>query len=840
MRAPVSLVLAARYLRGRGLRSLLTTLAVMFGVMLVFGLNGIVPTMIDTFTTSLLRTAGKIDLSVASTFNQPFGPDVLDRVARTPGVAAATGAVQRPVPVTPASGSSVQVMVIGVDPATAASVRDFPLAGGRQLTVADDGVLVVASDLAGRLGLGLGDQVRLPSAVGTTTFTVVGLLATPTGPGQEQVFVPVGAAQRMFALGERITVVEASLTGDADRAQVEDAVRAALGPDYTVGGLSTNASMLASLETSVFAFNLFGVFALATAGFIIANSFRTVIAERRRDIGMLRAIGASRRTIQRMFVAESVLQGVIGTALGLVAGYAMARALFAVMGPIVTQFMHLELGELVFTPGTWALAIGLGVGVTVLAAIVPARAAGRVTPMEALRPQVGEVYQRRVGKRAWLGVGLVVVAVFCLATRDGGLVGLGAVLFLIAMALVAPVIVNPLAGVFGALVEIPFAREGALARSNLQRNPARSATTVTAVMLGLASIVAMMSVVGAIFAGFMSYIDKSLGSDYLVIPQSIVLQQGNVAAGPRLAEDVRRLDGVGVVSTLRLASGKVNGADAQVIGLDPVTYAQVASLDWSGTTTDAALDQLSTGRWLIANGIFAGQNALTEGQAVTLDTPNGPRTYHVAGIGNDYLNAKLATVYVSQANLARDFNTTADLLIMADRSPDADPDAVRARLDALVGEYPAFRLYEASQWKDEQLATFGQTMGIFYALIAALALPSLLALLNTLAISVLARTREIGMLRAVGATRRQITRMIVAESLLLSLIGSVFAVVAGILLGFALVSALRTVGWPMPWTLPWGAVLVTLVVGVAFGVLAALGPARTASRLDVVEALHHE
>lgn len=837
--------LAWRYLRGRGLRSLLTTLAVVLGVMLVFGLNGILPAMMDAFTKSMLAGAGRIDVTVSSAFKQPIEPTVLDTVARTPGVKAASPEVQQAAPLprvrdVPAADQVAQVEVIGLDPATAAAVRDLPIAAGRPLAAGDADVTIMSQELAGRLGLRLGDQLDLPSAVGSTRFTVVGYLSTPTTPGEEQVYVPIAAAQRLFGLGAKITVVQAALAPGADRAGVEASLRQQLGSDYTVGGLSSNGSLLASIQMSQFAFTLFGLFAMATAGFIILNSFRTVVAERRRDIGMLRAIGAPRATVLGMFLAESVLQGAIGTALGILAGWGLAASFFAALNPRIEDMLHMTIGGPRFEPSTWLLAIVLGVGVTVAAALVPARQASRITPMEAMRPQAGEVYQRRLGARGWAGMALFAVAAFCIATRQAGAVGLGSVLFLIAVALVAPTVVTPLATGTSHAVELAYPREGAIARSNLQRNPGRSAITVTAVMLGLASIVAMMSVISSIMAGFTSYIDKSLGADYMVIPNSIVLQQGNVAAGPRLADEIRHTDGIGPVSTLRVAQGRVNGADVQVIGIDPVTYPKVASLDWNEGSTEAAMTQLGAGRWLIANGIFAGQHGLVPGQQVSLDTPNGQRIYHVAGVGNDYLNAKLATIYVSQDALARDFNSTNDLLIMADRLPSADPAAVHQKLQAIVADYPAFRLYESAQWRQEQMATFDQTKIIFNALIAALALPSLLALVNTLAISVLARTREIGMLRAVGATRRQIRRMVIAESLLLSVIGTVFGVVAGVLLGYALVTAMGSIGWPMPYTFPWNGIAATVIVGIVFGVLAALVPARKAARLDVVDALHHE
>jgi len=196
-------------------------------------------------------------------------------------------------------------------------------------------------------------------------------------------------------------------------------------------------------------------------------------------------------------------------------------------------------------------------------------------------------------------------------------------------------------------------------------------------------------------------------------------------------------------------------------------------------------------------------------------------------------------VYVSQAELKKEFDVTTDILVLAKLRPGADRVATKNALDTVVGGFPAFRLYESKQWKDEQLVTFDQTMILMYSLIGVLALPSLLALMNTLAMSVLARTREIGMLRAVGSTRTQVRRMVLAESLMLSAIGTLFGVVTGVWLGYALVEAMNTV-FPMPYTFPTGGVIAAIVVGVTFAVIAAILPARQASKLDVVAALHYE
>jgi len=837
----LTLTLASRYLFGRGARSLLTTLAVSLGVMLTFGLNGITPAMQEAFTRNLLSSAGAVDLSVEDASGQPFAADIADRVARTAGVAAVSPELQRMVILPQSGGSSVeQLTLIGVDPSLAPGVRDLTVDAGRGLAPGDMAAMVVTADLAGRLNLTIGDSLAVPSATGSTRLRLVGLLAGSGVPGENQAFIPLAEAQQLFSLSGRITSVQARAVDGTDRVALENTVKAELGTDFAVGGLSANTSLLASLQVANLTFLMFSLFALATAGFIILNSFRTVVAQRRRDIGMLRAVGARRRTILGLFLAESVLQGIVGTGVGLLLGWAMAAGFLAAIEPIASSMMHLQVDGPLFTPQTWATAIVLGVGVTIAAALVPARAAARVSPLEAMRPPVAEVSGHRLGVSTWIGVGALLVATFGLFSGATGFVGFGSVLFLVGIALVASALVVPAARWLAPLLALRYPREGPIAAGNLQRNPGRSGVTVTVVMLGLAAIVAMVTVVNSITVGFIGYLDRSMSANYLIIPQSIVLSQGNVAAGPELARRVADVPGVSAVTTLRLGQARSDGGDVQVIGIDPASYLKVGDFDWNAGSSDQAVSQLRAGRWVIANGVYAAAHQLVLGQQLTLETPNGTRSYLLAGIGNDYLNAKLATLYTSQVNLARDFNVSSDLMVMANQDAAADPTQVQAALQRVTDAYPAFTLYQSSAWKADQLAIFNTSMVFFDVLIAALALPSLLALINTMAISVLARTREIGMLRAVGATRRQVRRMITAESVLLSVIGTVLGVVAGLWLGFAMVLAMGSVGWQMPFSFPWTGIAVAVVVGLVFGVLAARTPARNASRLQVVSALRQE
>jgi putative ABC transport system permease protein len=358
--------------------------------------------------------------------------------------------------------------------------------------------------------------------------------------------------------------------------------------------------------------------------------------------------------------------------------------------------------------------------------------------------------------------------------------------------------------------------------------------------VSLAVVVAVLGVVTSIYAGFFDYINKSLGSDFVFIPNGLILGGSHVGADDAFVQRIADTPGVGTVATMRLGQAQINGGQVQVVGIDPVAYPKVASFTFSKGTTDSDIAKLGHGRTMLVNGITSGQQGLTVGKRVPLETPNGIQYYTVVGVATDYLNAKLSTVYVSQDNLEKDFNVTSNVLVLANAKPGAAKPAVKAALGRLVAAYPQFVLYDSAGFKATQSKIFADSFVVFDILIAMFALPTLLALINTLAISVLARTREIGMLRAVGTTRGQVRGMVVAEALLLAAVGVVFGIAGGIALGYALVYAVSSTMFQMPYYFPWGGIVVATIAGFSFALLASIVPARTAAKLDIVSALHYE
>jgi putative ABC transport system permease protein len=419
---------------------------------------------------------------------------------------------------------------------------------------------------------------------------------------------------------------------------------------------------------------------------------------------------------------------------------------------------------------------------------------------------------------------------------------LGGLMFLIGIVLIAPVLVKPIASVFSGMMALAFAREGTgtLAQSNLTRHTSRAAVTASATMIGLAIIVGLGGMLWSISGGFLDLLQRSLGSDFLIMPPSVGVWSSNVGASQNLGDQLRSVPGVSVVSSMRFAAATADGKSVSLLGIDPQTYPKVAGLTFQTGDSRMAYTELDSGRTLITNGIFASQAQLKTGDTVQLSTPTGTKAYRVIAIAGDYLNAKLSTAYISQANLETDFHKTEDVLFQLNMALDADPVLVESRLKKILKDYEQFKLISGKSYFEENKPIFNAVFAFYFVLLGVLSAPSLIALLNTLAIGVIERTREISMLRAIGATQKQVRRMVVAESLLLAAIGTAFGLVAGLYLGYAMVLGMSVVGYPVTYVFPIQGLLAAIATGLLFGVLAALIPARQAARMEIVQALRYE
>ncbi|MEX1248510.1 MAG: FtsX-like permease family protein [Anaerolineales bacterium] len=843
--------LALRYLAGRKLRTVLTTLAIVFGVLVLFGMNSMMPALVEAFQANVKAAIGEVDATITLKTSEPFDQTEAARVAAIDGVIAINGYLSRPVnlPVDyfdrdPNQPDQVTLITLtGLDLSQATTMHAYSLQAGRFLEAGDSNAAVISESLADALKVGVGDSFTLPVATGETTLNVAGLL--PAAVGNEVVMVTLGQAQQMLGLPNQVNAIEANFgnVSNAERSAIENDILSAMGESYQVGTLSSNSQFLITLELAQVIFSLLGGLALLMGAFIIFNTFRTVVAERRRDIGMLRILGATRGTIIGIILSESMLQGIIGTAIGMLLGYVLAGIAISAITPFLRQFINLQVGGPVISLELLLSSIAIGLGITLVAGILPALSAGRVTPLEALRPTLGKVSIRRMaGLGFWSGAAMIAAALSLLLSQDIDLLSMGGLLFIAGLFLVTPALVTPIANMFSAILAKVYARSGTaqLAEGNLSRQPSRAATTASTTLIALAIVVMAAALVSSLQIGFTQILEKSLGADFLFLPPSVATWGLNVGATQTLRQEFSAVEGVDVVSTFRFAPVLMDGTVVELMGIDPVTFPQVSGLYFSAGDETSAYEKLGDGRAVIINGVMAALTGVNLGESIDLRSPQGPQTYSVVGVATDFLSAKIPTATISQANLAADFGVSQDLMFLVDLHPGADRNAVEARFDDLLNAYPQFRLVDGKAYIDQNLELFQAAFSGLTAIVLFLAIPSLIAMVNTLAIGVIERTREIGMLRAIGATRKQVRAVILAEALILSGIGTLLGILTGIYLGYLAVQAIGSAGFPTVFAFPASGILLAIAAGIVFGLVAAIIPARQATKLQVVEALRYE
>ncbi len=844
--------LAWRYLNGRKLRTFLTTLAVVFGVMVIFGMNIILPTMIQAFQANVMAASGQVDLTITSRTGAAFPAAEAGQMDGIAGIRAISPVLERTVnlPADFVDGDPnrpdriTALNLTGVDPQAAQALQVYLVQSpGRFLRAEDTNSAVISQSLADAYGVALGGSIRIPSVNGTVDLCVVGILPPNSQPTNEKVLVTLQQAQSMTGQTGQINLINVGLvsTDPLVRDRTVTAIKSSLGSQYQIGTLEAGSELFASIQLGQAALNLFGVLALFMGGFIIFNTFRTVVAERRRDIGMLRALGAKRSTITGMILVEGLLQGVIGSGIGILLGYLFGAGIIRIIQNPLNAFINLKLGTPVVSTALMVTSIALGVGITVLSGLIPAHKASRITPMDALRPSVAEVeYKHASGAGFITGAVMIGLALLALASGNMQIITVGGLLFLLGLILAAPFLLRPIAFGFGWLAARLFSLQGTadLARGNLTRQPARVSLTASATMIGLAIVVALGGMTTSLSGMMGTTLRTSLGSDYLFIPPSVSVWNSDIGAGADFAKRLQAIPGVAEITTLRFAGSLSDGHPVSMMGIDPGTFPQVSGLDFK-QGNPSAYAALASGRNMIVNGSFLAVIPAKVGDTLTLSTPRGPQDYKIVAIATDLLNAKVVTAFISQANLAEDFSRTDDVFLQLDLQPGVKLANVDAQIKAVAADYPQFTVIAGKSYIDQMMNLLRAIFSGMYFMLAFLALPSLIAMLNTLTISVLERRREIGMIRAVGGTRKQVHHMVVVEALLLAAFGTALGILSGMYLGYVIVRALGTL-FPMQYAFPLSGLLAGIAIGLIFGALAAIIPSRQAARLPVVEALRYE
>jgi putative ABC transport system permease protein len=699
---------------------------------------------------------------------------------------------------------------------------------------------------ADKYGFGVGDTVTVTGATPAKQYKVTGVAKIGESnnlAGARMVEMTLPEAQRVTGHDGYDDISVAAADGTSPE-ELKAAIARELGPEFavrtgkeqvdkTVGDF---ADAFAPIRTSLLVFA--GVSVLV-GGFLIFNTFNITVAQRTREIGLLRTLGASRRQVLRSVLTESLAIGVAASVIGVFAGLVIAaglRALFKAVG--------IEIGatSLQLEPRTIIVGLLVGVIATLVSGFVPARRATRIEPIAALREADAAggapLRRRRIVAAALLGLAGIAVMLYALFGDVGSdsatasAIGFGAVLLMFGFALIAASLVRPMARAIGKPLERIQGLTGRLARENAQRQPQRTATTASALMIGVALVVFV-----AIFAaGARATVDQTI--DNQVRAAGIVTHQNGFNPLPDgVVDALRDVDGVAAVSPVRIEPGKLvsDGKTVQVGGIDPATAGEALSLQWSAGSNDA-LSQLGDGD-VIVNQDFADAHDLNVGDELAFITPQDKRvTYNVSAVYD--ADSLLGQVTVTDASMVRDWGSKEIFYAFVLSDPGVNAKALKKGEDQALKGFPTAKPQTIADFKNEQYEGINGAVTLIYLLLALSVIVALLGVVNTLALSVHERTRELGMLRAVGMSRRQVRQMIRGESVITAGIGAVLGIVLGTL--FALIVSRPLADSGFVFTIPIAALIIVFIVAALAGVLAAIQPARRAAKVDVLRAVTTE
>jgi len=550
--------------------------------------------------------------------------------------------------------------------------------------------------------------------------------------------------------------------------------------------------------------------------------------------------------IARSVITEALILGLLGSVLGVLFGYGMAKGLVYLFG----RAFLFEITTLVLSPFALVSAITVGVAVTALAALYPALRAGRVSPVEAMRARsgtIGGARRSRVLSHLAPLLGLLLVGVGApwiyylaknLSTDLDGLVyasGIAAIVgAFLGVSLVIPVLVRPLAALFSPILRFLFGVEGRMAAANATRNRGRTALTASALMVGISLVVAFAALGWSVLGSIRSYLEGSLGSDYVVQPAN---QNSDVTFSQDLPERIGKIPGVAKTTSLASTFLRDSEEVSIVFGVDQ-NYPEIFRVNYAAGGPDA-FSKLEDGGALVGKQL-AETREVSLGSKIKLPTPKGPKEYRVEGIVDNDIVGGGAGIYLSKATLARDFNESEGEFLAIKAEPGTDREALTRKVEDVLRDYPQFSLYSNAEWKAQIEGDFNRQYVFFYAIMGVSVAVSAFGVVNTLSMSVFERTREIGILRAIGTTRLQVGRLIIDEGIVISLIGCLVGVAVGSLLGYLFVLGSGAGGFEVNFYYPKVPALAALFSGLFIGVFAGLLPARSAARKSIVEAVQYE
>jgi putative ABC transport system permease protein len=838
------------------LRLLLTALAIVLGVSFVSGTYVLTDTMKATFTDLFQNITKGTDVVVHTreTFGGDQGdirdpmPESLlkqikggDGVKGVDGVKVAEGSVNGFAQFVGKNGKPVTTggaPTLGVSVSQAPELNSSTTLRSGQFPSGPDQVVVDART-ASKQGFKVGDRVRILLQGPARTFTVSGIVGFGEADnlgGATLAGFELKTAQQVLNRPGKFDEIDVVAQPGVGQSELRDRISAALPAKYEAVTGADQAKRSAddinqALSFFTTALLAFAGIALFVGAFLIFNTFSIIVAQRTRELALLRCLGASRRQVLGSVLLESGIVGLVASLAGLGLGVVLAiglRALLNAFGiDLPTTSTRFELRTVI-------VSLLIGVVVTLVSSFLPALKATRVPPVAAMRDGAATRPARSIRRRSILGsmvtligVGLLMLGLF----RDTGNrvanVGAGVAVIFLGVAVLSPLIARPMASWIG----WPFARvfrlPGNLARENAMRNPRRTASTAAALMIGVALVSFAGIFVASAKASFSGILDKSVVADYILTTRNF---QG---FSPELAKRLAGVPEVQAVTAIRNGGWKLNGKGQTLSGVDPAAYDELVRTE----TTSGSITALQSGGVAVLDTV-AKDHGWKVGSVIPMEFPrSGVQQESVKAIYKD--NSLNGSYMLSLADYQKGYSDQLDSLVIAKARPGADVAAARAAVDRVAADFPNVRVQDQAQYKADTGKQLDQLLNLVRGLLFFAIVIALFGIVNTLALSVYERVRELGLLRAVGATRRQLRSMIRWEAVIIAVLGAVLGLVLGVFFGWAMSRALASQGFS-EFAIPSGQLVLYVVLAALAGILAAILPGRRAARVDMLRAITTE
>ena len=855
---------ALRGLAGRKLRAALTGIAIVLGVAMISGTYILTDTVESAFTNLFTESYAGTDAIVSGRGpdisidgekppDPPVDASLLDVVRGADGVALATGSVadESSTKLLTSEGEAVSsegwpTLGFGIDTAPAfAQFNPLNLYEGRWPAAADD--VVIDAGTVDKQGWEIGDTVQISTLQPKRAFTLVGVAQygdVDSLGGLSFTVFTIPTAQELLGREGQYDAISVAATEGVTEDELVAAIKPVLPQDAQVVSATAEAQEQTD-EVGEFT-KFFRYFLLAFAGialfvgaFVIFNTFSITVAQRTREFATLRTIGASRRQVLGSVILESLVIGLVASLVGLGLGVLLAEGIQALFKRLGADF---PTADRVFATRTVVVSLIVGVGITLLAGLFPAIRATRVPPIAAVREGATLPQSRFHRLTPWIAGVFVVVALLALAramftdelgTGDRLLSIAGGVLLLfLGVAMISSHLVKPIARVVGLPARSAGGVAGRLASGNAVRNPSRTAATAAALMIGIALVSFIATLTNGMKTSNRAAIEEQVIADYVVTSQDGYTPFVAAASDALAASSVPEL-----VTSVRSDGGLVDGDSIGIGGIEPETIAAAYVFDWRDGD-DGVLATLGTKNAVVSSN-YAEDHDIGVGSVLTLRS-TADRTAKVTVVGTfepPPFYPLLGSVNVSSELFDSLYDRPRNRWTWANAAGESTDEA-RAQMEAAIAGYPDTQLETREEWIDREEADFNEFITFLYVMLTLAVFVSVFGMINTLVLSVYERTREIGMLRAIGMTRRQVRRMIRQESIITALIGAALGLPLGIFLA-ALVN--RALGqFDVRFSIPWVQLIVLTVVAIVIGILAAIMPARRAAKLNPLEAIAYE